>query len=77
MALDIYSTVPMSDSPERIFSGTGHLLSPKRRTMTSEGVEQVTCLRAWEQSGIISLSQSLFSNAVATTPDEDEPLLLD
>lgn len=77
MALDIYSTVPMSDSPERVFSGTGHLLSPKRRTMTGEGVEQVTCLRAWEQSGIISLSQGLFSNAVATTPDEDESLLLD
>jgi hypothetical protein len=39
MALDVYSTVLMSDSPERVFSDTGHLLSPKRRTMTGEGVE--------------------------------------
>ena len=77
MALDIYSTVPMSDSPERVFSSTGHLLSPKRRTMAGEGVEQMTCLRAWEQSGIISLGQGRFSNAVAITPDEPKILLLD
>jgi hypothetical protein len=46
MALNIYSTVLISDSPERLFSGTGHLLSLKRRTMTGEGVKQVTYLRA-------------------------------
>jgi hypothetical protein len=77
MALDIYSTPPMSDSPERVFNSTGHLLPPYRRRMTGEGVEQITCLRSWEQSGIDSLSQGLFSSAVATTPDEDEFLLLD
>jgi hypothetical protein len=77
MALDIFSTVPMSDSPERVFSGTGHLLSPYRRTMTGECVEQITCLRGWEQGGTITLSQGLFSNAVATTTDEDEVRLLD
>jgi hypothetical protein len=46
MALDIYLTVLISDSPERVFSSTGYLLSLKRRTMTGEGVKQVTCLRA-------------------------------
>jgi hypothetical protein len=77
MALDIFSTVPMSDSPERVFSDTGNLLSPSRRTMTGDCVEQITCLRRWEQSSIISLSQGLFNSAVATTPDDDDFLLLD
>jgi hypothetical protein len=65
MALDIYSTPPMSDEPERVFSDTGNLLTPKRRLMNSEGVEQMTCLRRWDRSGIISLSQSFCNRAVA------------
>jgi hypothetical protein len=65
MALDIYSTPPMSDEPERVFSDTGNLLSPKRRLMKGEGVEQMTCLRRWDRSGIITLSQGLFTSAVA------------
>jgi hypothetical protein len=40
--------------------------------MTGEGVEQMTCLRSWQQSGIITLSQGLFNSAVATAIDEDE-----
>ena len=43
MALDIYSTVSMSDAPERAFSGTETLLTPRRRNMTGEGVEQMKC----------------------------------
>ena len=65
MALDIYSTPPMSEEPERVFSDTGNLLTPKRRLMNSEGVEQMTCLRRWDRSGIISLSQSFCNRAVA------------
>jgi hypothetical protein len=72
MALDVYSTPPMSDEPERVFSDTGNLLSPKRRTMTGEGVEQMTSLRRWDRSGIITLSQRLFNSAVATTRQDDD-----
>jgi hypothetical protein len=72
MALDVYSTPPMSDEPERVFSGTGSLLSARRRQMTGEGVEQMTCLRSWDRSGIVTLSQGLFNSAVATTLDEDD-----
>ena len=72
LALDVFSTPAMSDSPERVFSGTGTLLTPSRRTMTGEGVEQTTCLRSWEACGIISLSQGLFNSAVATTTARDE-----
>ena len=74
MALDVYSTPPMSDEPERIFSDTGNLLSPKRRTMNGEGVEQMTCLRRWDRSGFITLSQRLFNSAVVATRNEDKAL---
>jgi hypothetical protein len=47
MALDVYATPPMSDAPERAFSGTGTLLIPLRRSMIGEGVEQIECLRSW------------------------------
>jgi hypothetical protein len=72
MALDIYSVLPMSDEPERVFSDTGNLLSPKRRTMNGEGVEQMTCLRRWHRSGIVTLNQRLFNAAVATAYQDDD-----
>jgi hypothetical protein len=72
MALDVYSTPAMSDSPEHVFSGTGTLLTPLRRTMTGEGVEQATCLRSWEATVTISLSQGLLNSAVATTRADDD-----
>lgn len=75
MALDIYSTPAMSDSPERVFSSTGSLLSPRRRQMTGECVEEITCLRSWEVSGIITLSQGLFNLAVATTSFDEASFL--
>jgi hypothetical protein len=73
MALDVYSTPPMSDSPERVFSDTGDLVAPKKRHMTGESVEQITCLRSWQESGLIKLDQGLFNLAVLTTSiDEAE-----
>jgi hypothetical protein len=62
----------MSDEPERVFSDTGNLLSPKRRTMNGEGVEQMTCLRRWHRSGIVTLNQRLFNAAVATAYQDDD-----
>jgi hypothetical protein len=46
----------MSDEPERVFSDTSGLLSLKRRLMNGEGVEQMTCLRRWHRSGIVTLN---------------------
>jgi hypothetical protein len=56
MALDVYSTPAMSDEPERVFSVVGNLMAPRRRRMTGEGVEQMTCLQSWQQQGLINLS---------------------
>jgi hypothetical protein len=73
MALDVYSTPAMSDEPERVFSVVGNLMAPCRRRITGEGVEQMTCLRSWQRSGLINLSQGLFNAAVlATSIDEAE-----
>jgi hypothetical protein len=71
MALDVYSTPAMSDEPERVFSATGQLMAPRRRAMKGEGVEQMTCLRSWQRSGLISLDQGLFSTAVIATLIEE------
>jgi hypothetical protein len=35
--------------------------------MTGEGVEQRTCLRSWQRSGLINLNQDLFDAAVLAT----------
>jgi hypothetical protein len=63
MALDIYATPAMSDEPERVFSIAGNLLSPRRRQLSGEAVEQMLCLRSWQRSGIITLEQGLFEEA--------------
>jgi hypothetical protein len=47
MALDIYSTPVCSDEPERVFSMAGNLLSPRRRQLKGESVEQMLYLRSW------------------------------
>jgi hypothetical protein len=69
MALDVYSTPPMSDEPERVFSTTGNLMSARRRHLAGQSVEQMTCLRSWDRSGIITLDEGLFDSAVATVID--------
>jgi len=46
MAIDVYSTPCMSDEPERVFSTTGALLQPRRRTLKGDIVEQMICLQS-------------------------------
>lgn len=73
MALDVFSTPPMSDEPERVFSEAGNLLSPRRRKMKGESVEQVLCLRSWAKSKIIRLDEGTLKQAVtASYIDDDE-----
>jgi hypothetical protein len=70
MALDVYATPAMSDEPERVFSMAGNLLSPRRRKLTGEGVEQMLCLRSWQRSGIIELDQASFTDMLVDEVDE-------
>ena len=64
LALDLYSTPACSDEPERIFSQGGSLLSPRRRQMTGDHVQEVLCLRSWQASGIVTLDGDLFEQAI-------------
>jgi hypothetical protein len=72
MALDVFSTPPMSDEPERVFSMAGHLLSPRRRKMKGESVEQLLCLRSWSNSKIITLDQTRIGEAIAACVGDDD-----
>ena len=46
MALNVYSTLAMSDEPERVFSIAGNVLSVRRRRLTSDAVHWLLCLRS-------------------------------
>jgi hypothetical protein len=66
MALDIYSVPAMSDEPERIFSQTGHILAPRRRSLTSKSMKQLMCMKSWLKQGVAHLDGSLFERTVMT-----------
>jgi hypothetical protein len=64
MAFDIYSTPAMSDEPERVFSIAGNTMSPRRRCLTSDAMQQLMCLRSWQRSEVITLDKRLIRQAV-------------
>jgi hypothetical protein len=72
MALDVFSTPPMSDELERVFSIAGNLLSPRRRKMKGESVEHLLCLRSWQKSGIITLDQRMMKQAIEASCNDGE-----
>jgi hypothetical protein len=74
MALDVFTTLAMSDEPERVFSITGNLLALRRRSLKGEGVEQMLCLRSWQSSSIIKLDQALFADTVLIDEVDDYEL---
>ncbi|GAB7322858.1 hypothetical protein MBLNU13_g05416t1 [Cladosporium sp. NU13] len=64
MALDVYSTPACSDEPERVFSSGRALLTPRRRMMTGDHVQEALCLRSWQDCGIIHLGPDLFDEVI-------------
>jgi hypothetical protein len=46
MALDVFSVPAMSDEPERIFSQTGHILSPRRTRLTINSMQRLICMKS-------------------------------
>jgi hypothetical protein len=53
MAIDILSIPPMSDEPERVFSGARRMVSWNRGQMEAETIEIRECLKHWKRSGIL------------------------
>jgi hypothetical protein len=53
MAIDILSIPPMSDEPERVFSGARRTVSWDRGQIEPETIEMRECLKHWKRSGIL------------------------
>ena len=53
MAIDILSIVPMSDEPERVFSGARRTVSWDRGQLEAETIEMRECLKHWKRTGIL------------------------
>lgn len=57
MALDIFAVPAMSDAPERVFSTTGDVLSPRRRLLQGETLGWLTTLKSLINSDVIALDE--------------------
>jgi hAT family C-terminal dimerisation region len=53
MAIDILSIPPMSDEPERVFSGARRTVSWDRGQLKPETIEMRECLKHWKKSKIL------------------------
>jgi len=53
MAIDILSIPPMSDEPERVFSGARRTVSWDRGQIEPETIEMRECLKHWKRNGIL------------------------
>jgi hypothetical protein len=53
MAIDILSIPPMSDEPERVFSGARRTVTWDRGQIEPETIEMRECLKHWKRSGIL------------------------
>jgi hypothetical protein len=51
MAIDILLIPPISDEPERVFSGARRTVSWDRGQTEAETIELMECLRHWKRSG--------------------------
>ena len=54
MAIDILLIPPMSDEPERVFSGARRTVTWDRGQMIVETIEYRECLKHWKRSGILN-----------------------
>ena len=71
MALDVFSVPAMSDEPERIFSQTGHILSPRRRRLTSKSMQRLMCMKSRLEQGVAHLDSDLFERTVSPAEPQD------
>jgi hypothetical protein len=54
MAIDILLIPPMSDKPERVFSGTRRTVTWDRGQIEAKTIELKECLKHWKRSGILN-----------------------
>ena len=57
LALNVYAVPPMSDEPERVFSITGAAITPRRRNLTSDKINDSMCLKAWLRAKVLIINR--------------------
>lgn len=58
MALGIFSIPAMSSDPERIFSLSGDMVSPKRNGLQAETIGAAQCLKSWDKNRVFDISKA-------------------
>ena len=61
LALDIYSLPVMSDEPERVFSTTGAAVTPRRRSLLDETINNLMAVKAWLKAKLIKSDRCVFT----------------
>ncbi|EAQ90194.1 hypothetical protein CHGG_06813 [Chaetomium globosum CBS 148.51] len=57
MALDLHTVLPMSAEVERLFSVTGHMVTPLRNRLQANTISLCQILRSWNQSALAAVGQ--------------------
>ena len=55
LALNVFTAAVMSDEPERVFSITGALITPRRRRLKDYKTAYMMCLKQWIKAGVLTL----------------------
>ena len=74
LAIDILSSPPMSDDPERVFSDTRRTISWERMQLGAETVEYTEYLKSWSSGGL--LQKLLIVLMASTTFVGGAPIIL-
>jgi hypothetical protein len=53
MALDLHTVLPMSAEVERLFSVTGHMVTPLRNRLQANTISLCQILRSWYDAGVV------------------------
>jgi hypothetical protein len=72
MALDLHTVLPMSAEVERLFSVTGHMVTPLRNRLQANTIALCQILRSWYDAGVISDLDSILSWKTHEPREEDD-----
>lgn len=70
--LDLHTVLPMSAEVERLFSVTGHMVTPLRNRLQANTISLCQILRSWYDAGVVrDLDPILAWNADETMGEDD------
>jgi hypothetical protein len=72
MALDLHTVLPMSAEVERLFSVTGHMVTPLRNRLQANTIALCQILRSWYDAGVIGDLDPILSWKTHEPREEDD-----